>query len=531
MARPKKRTREQILREIQELQNQNCDLAEKLDKLKASDPFWYFVPSNGTIPDNKRQVLLKYIKAEHIPLRVDCQLDVLLSRSGIKGVSGGNRAGKTLIGTIDGIIKSTGELPQSMECYREKFQDIITRAKKKVVRGRVVAVDFKQLHRVVIESWKRWVPRAYLKNGSWSDSYSSQHETLSLYRGKELCATVQFMTNQMDTESFQGDDLDWVKFDEEPMKDIFKENRLRFLTAERLDMEIDWTPTKGLTWATDMFHSGNFEGKEDKIELFKLCTVSNETVNIEVVDDIAAECESYDEMLMRFFGEAISLSGLVYGNLFNRRIHVIPPFTITKDYLVYRGLDPHLVKPTVCVELAIDREGMEYVCGTYMRQADTEVVKQDLADRVKDKGYRLGKTKCDRSANSTIHAFGGRNIFQELARGKNAIPALDISEKFDGSIHAGVDEIKKKLRIHEVSGKPMLFIFDIPENQTLIRAMETMERHATNNEEKMGINDKIAEGKHDTHAALRYIHQMHLNWFPARVEVPTYEPVNEMVAY
>ena len=519
------------------------ELAE-LDRLEqeaiAQDPFWFFIPNDGEITTARREVLAKYLKEEDIPAKVDSQLDALLCMAPIVGVSGGNRSSKTVTGTIKGIIKSTGELPDSLKEYAHIFEDIVNRAKNKFIKGRVTAVDNKQLNRVVIPTWQTWIPREYLKDGSWEKSYRKEFDLLTLYRKGKPCATVEFLTNTQDVDSAQGGDLDWATFDEEPERAKYKETLLRFGTAERLDIEIDWTPTKGLTWATDLFHDGIYgEEDEDEIrtddaQLFKLTTVTNRFVNPETIVkimDAFSKVSSYAEMKMRLLGDAISLSGLIYGNLFTKA-HIIPDFPITDEYLVYRGLDPHLAKPTVCIELAVDRSGFNYVCGTYMKAAETDTIKKDLKQRAEERGYRLGQTRCDKSANYDIKALGDRNIYRELSTGENAIPAMQLSEKFTGSIHAGVDTIKQLLRIDkETKAPPKLYVLDIPENKTLINAIRTIERDSHNNEDDKGVRDKIKEGKHDTHAAMRYIFQKRTPWLPPVEAVPDYEPVNEAVNY
>jgi phage terminase large subunit-like protein len=475
-----------------------------------------------------KEFLKEYLREEDIPQKVDGQLDALLSDADIVGDAGGNQAGKSVAGCIKGYIKSTGELPLSLRQHEKHFENDIRRAKNKLVKGRVVGVSSKQMKNTVIPTWHEWCPKQYLKKGSWSESYSAGDDTLTLYRGKKKCANIEFMSNQQDVETFQGPPLDFLIYDEEPREDIHKENRMRFVTSEKKDITFCWTPTKGLSWATDLFSDNIFEGKQEKgkIELFKLCTVSNPKANLDVVREILNEITNYNELKMRLLGEFISLSGLVYGNLFNRTIHVIEPFDITyNEYIVYRGLDPHEVKPTVGIEIAMDREGFEYVCGTYIRAADTEIIKADLAERAKERHYRLGWTRCDKSADSTIKALGDRNIFRELGRGANAIPALQVSEKYTGSVHAGVDIIKQLLKDNR------LFIFNIPENQILIKAMQTLERETYANEDKKGLKDRIAEGKHDTHAALRYPHQRIMNWRPPIEVIPTYAPIDEVLAY
>src|SRR5574343_417509 len=233
---------------------------------------------------------------------------------------------------------------------------------------------------------------------------------------------------------------------------------------------------------------------------------------------------------MRLLGEFISLSRLIYGSLFSPKIHVIEPFKVDREkYVVYRGLDPHLAKPSVCVELAVDRLGNKFVIGTYSRAGDTQEIKDDLAKRVKDNKYRVARTICDKSATAEIEILK-RNVYRELGTGKNAVPALTLSEKFTGSIHAGVDRIKQDLKINPITKKPSLFIFNTPENKNLIMAFKTLERETFANEDKKGLKDRIAEGKHDAHAALRYIYQTHINWLPEEEEVPQYEQTYEMIA-
>jgi len=530
---PKQRAERLALLE-EKLRVAEASLTEVID----SDPFWFFEPNTGDITPERRALLARYLKEEDIPTFVDSQLDALLCRSGIKGVSGGNRSSKTVCGTIDGIIKSTGELPKSMEQYKDIFADVIERANRKFIKGRVTAVDNKQLHRVVLDAWKKWIPREYLKKGIWEESYSKEFDILTLYRKGKPCSQVEFLTNQQDVKSAQGGDLDWAKFDEEPAKAKWKETLMRFGTAEALDIEIDWTPTEGLTWATELFHDGIFEdeqtGNETEIKdstLFKLTTVTNSHINLDTqakIMDEYVKVSSYEEMKMRLLGEAISLSGLVYSGLFAKH-HVMPPFiddlspSGKQDYLCIAGFDPHLVTATAGVFVLVDREGIMYVDRCYSRDADTEEVKEDFHRIVRESGYRMGWSVADKSSNSTITAFGGRNIFRELSRGKNAIPGLRTSDKFEGSIKAGVDDIKKRLR----ASPPRIYIVDRPENKVLINSFRTLERDTYANEDSQGPKDRIKEGKHHLHASLRYVTQFPVSWYPLVQSAPEPEFFDE----
>jgi len=501
------------------------EIEGRIEQMEGDDPYWWFEPTRGEIGEREREFLERYLKPEDIPEKVDGQADAFKQPRGIVGVSGGNQSGKSVFGAIRGYIRSVGELPEALSEYEELYRMDIERARKKFIRGRVVGVDFKQLHNTVLPAWQRWAPRKYLKNGRWSDSFSAQHNRLTLWRGGKACAQIEFMTNKMDVDTFQGPPLDWVVFDEEPREDIYRENLLRFTTSDSLDMDFCFTPTKGITWTADLFEGDG----ADRTHLYKLCSINNPKANLDVLEAILDEITDYEELKMRLLGEFVSLSGLVYGKAFDRKVHVIEPFfeklnpAEKADYLCLYGCDPHTVTEAALVFVLVDRELNFYVDRCYFRLVSTDELKQDFHDIVSEAGYRVGWGVADKSADSNIIAFGGRNIFRELKMGDNALPGLRTSIKYEGSIKAGVDEIKKLLK----AGR--FFIVNRPENKALIRSFQTLQRDTYSNEDLKGKKDRIAEGRHHLHAALRYIFQFPINWYPEDLEAPEALMIDEVV--
>lgn len=507
------------------------ELLKKEQEAMDADPFWYYQPSDGTVTEEGIALLKELLKPEDIPQQFTCQIDAHKSTASIRGVSGGNRSGKSVVGTLEDFIQATGEVPESMVAWYPK-EKIPTKFPQRL---RVIGIDVKQMMNTVLPHYKQWCPREYLYKGSWDESFSSKQNTLFLQKKGREIASIEFMTNAQDVDSFQGPTLDKLTIDEECLHRIFKENLLRFATAERLNIQMNFTPTKGITWTADLFQNEKIGGEKlagaESVELFQLSSITNTRVKTSILREIVNQLDTYEEIKMRLLGEFVSLSGLVYGRLFDKALHVIEPFPITPDHYIVRGLDPHLVKPTTVIEAAIDREDNIYIVGSYQKDVDTQEVKDDLAARATERKYRLGWSACDKSSNSTVRVFGDRNIYLELSRGKNAIPALFLSEKFTGSINAGVDEIKKRLKVNERTKKPTFFIFNTTENKTLINAMKTLERDTYANEDDKGMKDKIKEGKHDTHAAMRYIFQRPIRWMPQQESVPAYEPDNAAIGY
>lgn len=537
---------------LEKLKIEEAKLAVLIEQDKKENPFWYWKPNDGVITEDGRDLLKRYLREDDIPAKADSQLDRILCISEIVGTSGGNRASKTDVETIDGVIKLIGELPSSLKQYEKHFEPILKRSREKVVRGRVTGVDNKQLHRVVIPMWQKYIPKSYLRGNDWDKSYSKEFDILTVYRNNKPCGAVEFLTNEQAVKSTQGNELDFAKFDEEPDRDKWKETLMRFGTSAGLDISIAWTPTEGLTWATDLFHNGVMDDEKiDKpMSLFKLTPVTNPYVNketlIKIMDEFA-KVSSYDEMKMRLLGEAISLSGLVYGGLFDYRTHVIKPFfedlpdKKKKDYLCIIGLDPHAVTATAIVFALIDRENNVYIDRCYFRQCDTEELKRDFWEIVTDNNYRVGWSVADKSSDSSIIAFGGRNIFKELQmpsyqpRGSDnnaawivkykGIPSLRPSVKFEGSIKAGIDIIKRKLK------DKTIFIVNRPENMELIKSFRTLERDTYNNSDKHGEKDRINEGRHHLHAAMRYIFQFPVNYYEEKVYTPQPEMFDEVVCW
>ena len=105
---------------------------------------------------------------------------------------------------------------------------------------------------------------------------------------------------------------------------------------------------------------------------------------------------SEDEKQARVHGKFAHLTGLVFKG-FNRKVHVIKPFTITKkDYIVTEALDPHPRNPDAVMWMATNKNGDHIVCNELYGNYKTG----ELAERIKSgsKEYRVESRICDPSA-------------------------------------------------------------------------------------------------------------------------------------
>ena len=325
----------------------------------------------------------------------------------------------------------------------------------------------------------RWTPREYLIDGRWEKSWSAEKMQLTLIHPeeKQICATIELMTNNAEVGTFQGPPIDRVRYDEEPREDIFDENLLRFVTSDHLDIAFGMTPTNGLSWVYDrLWNKDEIQGK-NSVRWFQLCSISNPKANMETLREICKNIKRYDELKMRLLGEWISLSGLVYGTYFKRAVHVIAPeklglrageyldchcasatygdlsVSINElphamdcpflEYVAFLGLDPHEVKATAAVVVAVDRDETVFVDRCYKGDKTLKAVKDDLNKILK--GYRYGFGKCDPHADSDRTAFDNINAWKILTKGENPIPNLKKADAYKGSILGGVDFLRQLL--------------------------------------------------------------------------------------
>lgn len=506
----------------------NEEIQAKIKDVKRENRYWFYEPSTGEVTADRMAFLRKYLKPLDIPQVLDGSLSIHLNDAPIRGASGGNQVGKTVTVVIEALMKASGQVPFCFDPNRpNNFKWKLPQRRyewKEPQFIRVVSVDYQNgILKNLIPSFQKWTPKEFLLNGSWEKSYAAEKQILTIYWEGQLRGNIEFMSNKQDLSSFQGPARHMLIFDEEPDYEIYKENLLRLTTAESFEVLFAMTPTNGLSWVWDHVVSKT-EVQGNKVAWFKMPSVCNPYANLKVLDEIMGEIQVYDERRMRLLGEFVSLSGLVYGRLFDRRVHVIEPFetkcTCGREnhahdcpyvtYLGFMGIDAHMVKESCAVMCFIDREDNFYVDYCYKKSVDTDQFKKDL--NVLTTGRRIDWSVFDPSNDSSLTVFKGINIFKLCTTGENRIRRAFKGDKYQGSIAAGVDTVKKRLKIDERTQKPRFFIFNRPENQELIRSFETLQRESTLNEELKGKPDKIAEGVHDHHAAMRYILQNKLNW-------------------
>ena len=356
---------------------------------------------------------------------------------------GGNRSGKSLGSTIEGIYWVTRTHP-----YRELPEGQI--------RGRVVAVDFLNgVDKIILPLWKQWLPKKYLINGSWEESYSRERHVLTLNNGN----FVEFMSQDQDLDKFAGSSRHFVHFDEECPKSVWLE-----CLARLVDTNGDWwmsqTPIQGMEWIFDDVYQPAKEGTKD-IGIIEASMEDNPTLT---TDAIARFMEnlSEEERLIRKNGQYIHLGGAVFPE-FSPVTHCIPrgQFKPTSRHRLIRTMDSGYTNPTVWLWMAVDEDGTIVVFDEYY-QAGKNV--SEHSDIVNQRSRRILKetgqadfflTTGDPAIKQTKEHTGTSILFEY---GKHGIHiAVD---NIPSDRRVGLEKIQQYMKMNPKTGKPYLMITD-----------------------------------------------------------------------
>ena len=258
-------------------------------------------------------------------------------------------------------------------------------------RGRIVS-DPTTISQTLIPELKKWFPPGRYQTNKAGKNYEYNWRTDTGHK-------FEVMTYEQSVKEFESATLGWTWFDEPPPLAIFKATvaRMRkggiiFITA---------TPLMGSAWMYDhiMTYKGDKQGQRDFVQAdIEDNCIEHGVRGILKHKDIERMIAEYDEedKQARIHGKFHHLVGIVFKN-FNRKVHIIKPFEITKkDYVVLEALDPHPRNPDAVMWLAVDSKGTKFVVNELYGIFKTP----ELAERTLKKAdrYRIEMRLADPSA-------------------------------------------------------------------------------------------------------------------------------------
>jgi hypothetical protein len=295
---------------------------------------------------------------------------------------GGNRGGKTTTGDLSVIIDCTPSeiLPPHLQAYKRWEPPI---------QVYLVAVSGRAITQIHLPIFRQWCPKDILVGGSFEKAFNKEYQTLHFKDG----SMVNFMSQGMDVEVFQGVPRHIVHFDEEPLYDhgraIFTECLQRLVDFDG-DMRMTFTPLNGMTWVYDTlwqpweqqqpdretaksgFAAIEWEGEKFPIYGHRFEQDDNPVIDPRGKAAALALARNDEERRARKSGLFVSMAGRVFEG-FSRQRHVVPDDVVLEHLhdkrtlqLLLGGLDPGFRHMAAAIFVGLDDEGVwvgpEVIC-------------------------------------------------------------------------------------------------------------------------------------------------------------------------
>ena len=360
-------------------------------------------------------------------------------------VFGGNRSGKTECGAVECVYMARGIHP-----YRENRKDAC---------GWVVSLSA-QVQRDVAQKKilrylrKDWIEDIVMLSGRKD---APEHGVIDFIRVKNVfggVSVIGFKSCDQGREKFQGASLDFVWFDEEPPEDVYAECRMRVFDR-RGDIFGTMTPLKGLTFVYNEIYLNRRGDSEVWYEFMDWN--DNPYLDAEEVKTMEGSLDERTLQSRKYGRFAAEGEGLVYPE-FDEGVHVIPPFSVPKEWQDNISIDPGLNNPLSAHWYAVDFDDNVYVIAEHY-EAGRDI--DYHADAIKRTCELLGwHTDTSGRINALIDSaakqrtLGGVKSVVELFYERGIL----VNPNVEKDLFSGIARVKSYL--NRTNGTPNIYIFE-----------------------------------------------------------------------
>jgi hypothetical protein len=297
--------------------------------------------------------------------------------------SGGNRIGKTTIGTIIAICTMIGMYPWSKRRILFRHNE-----PRKV---RYIGQDWeKHIKAVVLPALIKWWPKSRpittKKNNQGIEALWTDIETGS---------TLEIMSNKQESELHEGWHGDLIAYDEPPKRAIRVANARGLIDRQGREL-FSMTLLKEGWIDREVIKAVNEDGTPD-MTVFNVHGEIYENVGfgitMEGVDQFAKTLTE-DEKDARLKGIPSYMAGLIYG-YFSRQKHLVERFEVPLSWPVDIAIDVHPREKQAVLFVATAPTGIRYGIDEIWENGDGVAVADEIVRRVKRAGYRVANIIID----------------------------------------------------------------------------------------------------------------------------------------
>lgn len=352
------------------------------------------------------------------------------SQATIRAICAGNQFGKTYAGCMDIIWAITKTHP-----HRENYIG--------PVFARDCCISLKIMRTVLIPTYKKIIPRKYLKDGNWSKAWSEKDNSIHFEDG----SFIEFLSYEQGREAFQGPPRHIIRMDEEPSHEaIWGENLARQVTTGR-NIILTFTPLNYSQWLYSKIYEGS--ARDDDIDMFTGHSRDNPYAREDVLASLERDIDDPAERAARLHGEFTFVAGRVYKGYGNHNL--IDPFPIPDSWHKSIIIDPHPDKATAVNWIAMNPlDKKMYVYNEDDIEGDVEYICNTIS--AKTAGQYINLWLIDPSSRQSARIYGKGRLIDEF---RKFFPAL---VEANNNRDIGWEAVKKAVRKDPTHG-PQLMVF------------------------------------------------------------------------
>ena len=274
----------------------------------------------------------------------------------IFGILGGNRSGKTELGTFISLAWALGKEYFVGEPAYEFIKDLPIPPGPKNIW--IVGLDFSTVRDIIwYEKFKQGRNHpAFLPKDPAVVRKANDGDFQIFFENGSI---ITCKSADSGREKFQGASVDLVWIDEEPEVEIFDECYQRTVDCGGKIL-LTLTPLTDIAsgvrtpWVFDLYEDWK-AGKKD-VDFHQLSFLDNPFVPAAEKELAKEKWAGHPEEGARLFGHFVQRSGLIYP-MWNPKKHVLPRFTPPKDWTTIVCIDPAATGTTAALWTAVDPEG------------------------------------------------------------------------------------------------------------------------------------------------------------------------------
>lgn len=357
----------------------------------------------------------------------------------IRAVLGGNRSSKSQT-----MVKLTTDLALGMHPTLSVLHPAPT-------KGYIIAPKWEDnIKAVILEKKKKFIPRCYLRGGSWDRAWSEGHRRLDYANG----SFERFFTYTQDRDVLGGQDLDYAAMDEHGPYTHFLELMARLSDRNGM-MILTYTPEEGMTWEREEIIEAS-EINPDRVKYWMFSIYGNPHLDKKGVEEFAATIKDPNMRRAKLYGEHVLLTGAVIPG-FNEQRSIVPDFEIPAHWPRSLILDPHDRTPHAVLWMAWDEKDNCYVYRTMKRRATMPELVEAI--RVASAGERIDCRICDEANDGDEKDNrGNKSIMEELRdEGMSFEPT---GQKSEAAFKGGIHKLRHGFTCDAISRKPKIYIFE-----------------------------------------------------------------------